>query len=229
MRFGLIALLIALTGALAPTVSLQSVAERALAVRFPDDAERLRVRVLRTSGAVDLSVPLRIDLPATAAVPRGHTQVDVLAETPAGWQKTGWALLYVAHFDSVVVAQRSLGRDEPIHPTDLGAVWTETTTFHGDPLRTADLRALGGDLRTTRALRSGRPLRHGDLRPPYAADTGEAVTMHYQRGPLTLTVACRAREPGHVGDVVRLYAPSTDATYRARLVASGEAEWVATL
>ncbi|MEP0549122.1 MAG: flagellar basal body P-ring formation chaperone FlgA [Rhodothermales bacterium] len=230
MRLSLSAfVLLTLLVAAAPALTLQAAAERALAARFPDDAERLRVRVLRTGGDVDAAAPIRVVLPGGAAIPRGHTQVDVLAETPNGWQKTGWALLHVAHYDSVVVARRAVGRGEPVAPADLGTVWTETTTFHGEPLRAADLRALGDDLRADRSLRADRALRRGDLRPPFAADTGDAVTMRYRRGTLTLAVPCHAREPGAVGDEIRLYNATTDATYRARLTAPGEAEWIVTL
>ncbi len=208
--------------------SLQAAAEHALAARFPEAAERLRVRVLRTGGDVG-AASLRVELPASGALPRGHTQVDVLAETPRGWRKTGWALLHVAHFDSVVVARRAVRRGEAVRPGDLGAVWTETTAFHGEPLRTVDLRALGPELFAERALRPDRALRRGDLRPPLAADTGDTVAMRYQRGPLSFTIPCHARRPGAVGEVVRLYAPSTGTTYRARLTGPGTAEWVATL
>ncbi len=222
-------LILPLTGATATPSSLQAAAENALAARFPEDAERLRVRVLRTGG--DVSAPsLRVDLPADATVPRGHTQVNVLADTPSGWQKTGWALLHVAHFDSVVVAWRSVPRDEAVAATDLGIAWLETTTFHGEPMRAADLRAFVTDqLFAARSLREGRALRRDDLRPPLAVDTGDTVTMQYRRGALAFSIPCHTRAPGAVGDAVRLFAPATGTTYRARLTAPGEAEWIATL
>lgn len=213
--------------------SLQSAAEHALAARFPEAAERLRVRVLRTGGDMSTAAvgttSLRIELGSDEALPRGHTKADVLLQTPTGWQKTGWALLHVAHFDSVVVARRFVRRGEAVSPSDLGAAWIETTAFHGEPLRTADLRALGTDRFAGRALRPDHALRQGDLRPPFAADTGDTVAMRYERGPLSFTIPCHARRPGTVGDVVRLYAPATGTTYRARLTGPGEAEWIATL
>lgn len=231
MPFTLILLAaLAVLGGSDPPSDLQAAAEHALAARFPDATERLQVRVLRTGGDVNTKAPIRIEFPASESLPRGHTQADVLADTQSGWQKTGWALLYVAHFDSVVVAHRTVRRGEAIRPADLGILWIETTAFHGEPLRATDLHALAADnLFAERSLREGRALRRGDLRPPFAADTGDTVAMQYRRGPLSFTIPCHARRPGAVGDVVRLYAPSTGTTYRARLTAPGEAEWIATL
>ena len=58
---------------------------------------------------------------------------------------------------------------------------------------------------------------------------GDPVLMAYARGIITLKLNCKAREPGAVGDEIRLYAPNTDTTYRARLTAPGQAEWIETL
>lgn len=227
-----LAVLIPLAGMGSAVDGLEAAAEAALAERFPDEAHRLDVRVLRTGGDVPTAA-LRVRLPSSAAMPRGHTRVDVLARAGAGWQKSGWALVYVAHFDSVVVARRTVERGAPVAPSDLGAAWLETTTFHGEPLRIADLDRLsaefGGDLFAERRLREGRALRRGDLRPPFAADTGDAVALRFRRGAVALELPCRAREPGYVGDEIKLYSPDTDATYRARLLGPGLAEWTATL
>ncbi|MDX1532063.1 MAG: flagellar basal body P-ring formation chaperone FlgA [Rhodothermales bacterium] len=222
-------LLTLLFAALAPAAAadppgLAARAEAALADRFPTEAHRLRVRLVRTGG--DVPGADRLLFPADGALPRGHAQVDVL---DASGQEAGWALLYVAHYDSVVVARRRLGRGEPVGPADLAVAWTETTRFRGEPLRAADLRALGPDLFADRPLVADRPLRRGDLRPPFAADTGDPVRMRYRRGPLRLELPCTAREPGYAGEAVRLHCPDTRATYRARLTAPGRADWLESL
>ncbi len=229
----LLLLLIALAAAppgVTPTAAtgLQAAAESALAERFPSAADHLTVRVLRTGGALNETAPLRLVFPQSEAAPRGHTQVDVLASADGAWKKTGWALLYVAHFDSVVVARRAVRRGEAVAPADLGVAWIETTRFHGTPLRAADLPATAG-LLAARSLRPDRALRQGDLRPPPAAETGDTVTMRYRRGSLVFDVPCHAREPGAIGDAVRLHNPTTKATYRARLTGPATAEWIATL
>ena len=230
LLLGALALVLVPLAGFGPVASgVVAAAEAVLAERYPAEAHRFEVRVLRTGGHVDETVPLRVGLPSGAEVPQGHTQVDVLARSASGWEKTGWALLYVAHYDSVVVARRSVRRGDAVAPTDLGTAWLETTSFHGEPLRAADLGAWATNLFADRPLREGRALRRGDLRPPYAADTGEAVTLLFQRGAITLELPCHAREPGFVGEEIRLFSNATDATYRARLTAPGVAEWTATL
>lgn len=222
----LLAVLLA-AGTMAPP-DLVAAAETALAERYPEEAHRLRVRLVRTGGDVSAEA-VRLAFPPDAALPRAHTQVDVLAQGPQGWTKTGWALLYVAQYDSVVVARRSVGRDEAVAPEDLTIAWVETTRFHGEPLTAAAYRALGPAYFARRPLREGRPLRRDDLRPPFAAETGAGVVLHYRRGTLALELPCQAREPGYAGEAVRLYCPETRTTYRARLTAPGHAEWVETL
>jgi len=200
--------------------------------RFPAEAYRLDIRVLRTGGSLDSLGTLRLVFPASNTLPRAHTQVDVLAEDPDGiWTKVGWALLYIAHFDSVAVARTGVRKDDPVRVDDLEFAWMETTRFQGDPLRPSDLRALlaTGEPYAATPLHAGRALRTTALRTAYAVDTGAAVEMTYERHGLTLRLACKAREPGFNGDVIRLYAPDTQLTYRARLTGLGTALWIETL
>lgn len=239
MRLHLLFILLLLSGAAEAHIldpqdeeaQIRAAAEDLLAARFPEFAPRLEVRVQRTSVALEAPAPLRLLFPEAAAVPRGHTQVDVQAQMEAGgWQKVGWALLYVAHFDSLVAMQRRVEPGEAVTDADITTIWIETTTFHGEPMRAATFQRLlhASPLYASQLLRAGRTLRHDDLRPPYAADTGETVEMHYRRGPILLRLPCKAREPGFKGDVIRLYAPTTSATYRARLTGPGQAEWIET-
>lgn len=211
---------------------VRAAAEAALARQFPEDAGRLDVRVVRTGGDVVTAGPLRVRFAAERGLPRAHTQVDVLAGSDAGgWHRAGWAMLYVAHFDSVVVARADVRRDGSVEPDALSAAWMETTRFPGEPLHPADARALAtaGAVFAARPLRAGRPLNAGDLRTAYAAETGGSVTVHYRRGHVVLRLPGKAREPGFVGDAVRVYCPDTQSTYRVRLTAPGTAEWMETL
>lgn len=207
-----------------------SAATSMLAERYPTEVHRLEVRLVRSGGEVTAG-PLRLEFPATGTLPKAHTQVDVLTETQSGWQKSGWALLYVAHFDSVVVAGARLGLNAEVQPEQLYVAWMETTRFRGAPLRPADFRVLAetGPLFATRTVRDGTALRTTDLRPPYAADTGDTVLMQYQRAGMTLELTCKAREKGMNGDEIRLFSPDTGQTYRARLTGPGTAAWTETL
>lgn len=210
---------------------IRAAAQHQLAEHFPAEAHRLQVRVKRTGGRIPSDGPLRLAFPEEHALPRAHTQVKVLRPEGSGWAKTGWALLYVAHFDSVAVAREDLGDDEPVSAADLQAAWTETTQFRGEPLHPADVRALlaRGEVFMAHAVREGRLLRRSDVRAAYAADTGETVALRYRRGTIRFELSCTAREPGHVGDDIRLYSSETDRMYRARLTGPGTADWLETL
>lgn len=210
---------------------VQAAADALLAERFPDHAARLQVRVVRMSGSIAGEMPLHIRFTASDGVPKGHTQSRVIWETNDGPVDAGWAVLYVAHFDSVAVAHRDVAAGEAVSVEDLGTAWLDVTTFRGQPMDASTLARIrqGERLLAKKPIAAGGALRKGDLRSPYAADTGESVQLTYRRGLVVLTLSCRAREPGVVGDVVRLYSDATQSTYKARLTANGEAEWVATL
>lgn len=199
--------------------ALAAAAEAALAARFPEAAVTVEVR--RTGGTVPAAPRLEFE-----TLPRGAHQVDLL---DADGHRTGWALLHVAHFDSVLVPVERLVREAPVPASALRAEWTETTRFAGEPLRPADFRALGGEAVAVRGLAAGRPLRAGDLRGPLAAEPGEPIALTYRRGAITLGMACRAREGGAVGETVRLVCPETGALVRARLTAPAAADWLETL
>ena len=136
----------------------------------------------------------------------------------------------MAHYDSVLVTTRTIGPSDAISRDDVDVVWRETTRFRGTPLSAAVFQQ-DAPLRADRHLQSGRMLRENDVRPPYAVDTGQTVTVQYQRGRLRMTLRCKAREPGFVGDVIRVYAPDNDTVitspaWRAR--ASAYMDWACT-
>ena len=207
-----------------PEARVQAAAEALLAERFPEAAPRLAPRVLRLSADVPAGGAVRLALAGTDGVPRGHTRADIV--TDAG--RAGWALLYVAHFDSVAVARRGIARGDTLGPDAVEAAWVETTRFHGEPVAPAALR--GGAAPTARrSVRAGEALRRSALRWPAALDTGDAVRVRYRRGGLVLTVEATARERGAVGDAVRVHARATGTTYRVRVTGAGRADWIETL
>ena len=199
-------------------------AERLIAERFPDAVDRLEPRVLRLAAAVPSEGRLRLELAASNGLPRGHTRANLYA----GSERLGWALLYVAHFDSVLVARHDLARGDTLETAVLETAWLETTRFHGEPaLPRALQRAAHPTAR--RALSAGEALRVSDLVWPSAVDTGDAIRVRYARRGFALMLEAQARERGAIGEAIRVYARATGATYRVRLTAPGEADWLETL
>jgi len=208
--------------------ALRRATRAALAEAFPDDLARLRIEVKRASGPAGTVEQPRVSFRALDRLPRGAAQVQVYRRTNGQWTRAGWALLHVAHHDSVLVTDRTIGPGDAITRDDVRITWRETTRFRGTPLSAAVFQQ-DAPLRADRHLRSGRLLRENDVRPPYAVDTGQTVTVQYQRGSLRMMLRCKAREPGFVGDVIRVYAPDNDTAYRARLTDAGRATWIETL
>lgn len=198
--------------------------------RFPKVFSRLAIRVVRLGSSVESAAGVRIRLNHSDAVPRGHTQVRLIALNDDTWDEAGWALLYVAHFDSVGMALSDVPQGDAVEADDVTFAWMETTKFRGEPLRPDDFRAVhSGELFAHRPLRSGEAIRVSDLRPAYLADTGQSVTMTYRRNGLELKLRCQAREPGIRGDVIRVYSQDTKSTYKVVLTGPGSAIWKATL
>lgn len=205
---------------------LAEAAQQALATRYPAEVHALAVRIDRAADAVlDVDAPVVV-WPALADVPRGRVQVRV---QDASGRDAGVAMLFVAHFDSVVVTRETVAAGDEVDASALTAVWRETTRLRGGVLLARDLATMPATLFATRHLRADVPLRPGDLRPPYAAEAGAPVDMVYTRGSVAFTLRAEAREAGHVGDTIRLFLSDTRTTYRARLTAPGEAVWVETL
>lgn len=208
--------------------ALRRATRMALADAFPDDLARLHIDVKRASGDAATVDRPRVSFRSLDRLPRGAAQVQVYHRANGQWTRAGWALLHVAHYDSVLVTTRTIGPGDAITRNDVDVAWRETTRFRGTPLSAAVFQQ-DGPLRADRHLQSGRLLRENDVRPPYAVDTGQSVTVQYQRGSLRMMLRCKAREPGFVGDVIRVYAPDNDTAYRARLVDAGRATWIETL
>lgn len=213
-----------------PQEKVRDAAVQAISESFPETVSSIQIRVERVSNGFSPTGKVRVSFTDTGAVPRARTRVDLFEKKPDGtWAKTGWAMLYVAHFDSVATALTRLDAGQKIEPSDITYAWIETTRFNGIPLRPEAFRDASGNLFTTRTIKEGDVLRASDVRPEYAVRTGESLLMRYRRGAIQLDLTCKARENGFEQDVVRVYSPDTGTMYRARLVGPGIAEWVETL
>jgi len=207
-------------------------AQQVLSDRYPDAAGHTKVRVRRVRGGVDSTAEMRLQFSQRGRRPEGLTQVDVLTERESGaWEESGWALLRVSRFDSVATVRGRLKAGDAVTPADISSAWMNVTDFRGEPMRLSAFREQGADgkMVATRHLSSGRALREGDVRPPYAVDTGTAVKMHYRNGRVAFRIACETREPGFLDERVRVRCPDTNTMYSARVVTEKLVQWVETL
>ncbi len=206
-------------------------AKTMLTTRYPDEVHRLEIRLVRTGGQLDANSGVRLNLPVSAAVPRAHLQAKVQQQKDGEWKEMGWATLYVSHFDSVGVTTRKIGKDEQVSLGDFRFARIETTRFRGEPLRPADMRFLQekGNIFAHKYLSEERALRMNDLRNALDVTLGQSVIMTYKRNQFVLEFTCKARRQGFTGEEIKLFAPATNKTYRARITAPGKAEWLETL
>ena len=229
--FGLILIAIATMLATTPDAedAVVAAAEKEMQSTYPEFAPRLEFSLLR-GNAEPCTTALRVEF-RERGVPRGHTQAQVFCRTSGGWESAGTAMLHVSHFDSVAIPLRDIERLSTISDTDISSAWIDVTRFNGTPLSIHEARrqvASDGAV-AERTLRAGEPLRRRDIRPPLAADTGDAVKVEYARHGLRLELKGKARGRGSVDDEIRVYVPETESTYRVRLVAPGRAVWLKTL
>lgn len=228
--------LLPLQGGLASTEAgpIEEAVEALLANRYEQLSVDFEVRLVRTGGEIDPDKPFTVTLPASDEVPRALARIEVRHDAHRSGEKTsgeGWALIYIAHFDSVAMITRPARKDEPIRPGDVRFVWTDITRFRGHPMAPGRFRRLAahGDVFADRFLSENRLLRADDLRNAYAVTTGQSVRMYYQRRRMVLELQCKARSPGFAGDTIKLFSPDTQRMYRARITGSGQADWLETL
>ena len=202
-----------------------------LSARYPDEAHRFEVRVVRLQGDPEEGFPLRLRFINNRDVPRAHVRAEIQQDRDGSWLRTGWATLYVAHYDSVIVAKRRLHKRERVDESAFMVGWQDVTSFRGFLLQTGRYRRLLANdaLIADQIIEAGEVVRENALRNPFAAQLGDLVQMHYKQGNINLKIPTRARNEGQIGDLIRVYASSTKNMYRVRLTDKGQAEWQATL
>lgn len=206
-------------------------AESILISRYADSGAHMEVRVVRTGGQIENTNHLEVIWPQKPDIPRALLRVEVKSTDVLKNSYEGWALLYVAHFDSVMVLDRSIKNDEAVEASDLSTVWTEITRFHGSPMTPDVYRRMAskGDIFANRYVAENRILKATDLRNSYDVHTGQQVFMSYERRGIVLELSCKSRNKGFEGDIVKLFSPDTQQMYRARVTGLQRASWIETL
>ena len=211
--------------------AIADTAESIIESRYQTGNTDIDVRIIRTGGTIIADGALDIVLPEQSRIPRANIRVDIYSGPPNEDRQVGWAILFVAHYDSVMVANRAFRQEDQIPDDNLVSVWTETTRFHGEPLTPDALQAirLEGEIFARRHLTAHRLLRIQDIRNAYAIKTGESVNMLYNHRGVLLELTCKARKHGFAGEVVKMFSTDTKLMYKARITGQGTAVWLETL
>lgn len=177
------------------------------------------------------------------SVPRGITTStgprDLEIMTPSAWN--GWEpislalvvrvngrveknlslrLLVDARTD-MVVAARQLAANTVLTADDLQIAKHEVAQAGGQPL-TRISEAVGKKLRA--AVRSGAPLRGGQLTTVPVVVSGQLVTIIAENGGVRITVAGRARSSGGIGDLIRVQNLLSNKEFPARVLDAATVE-----
>lgn len=114
------------------------------------------------------------------------------------------------------VLVRSVGRGEVLSERDFVSEELSAARARGFlPMREA------AGLEARRSLRSGMPVREGDLIEPRAVRRGESVTIRLRTGAITISGAGRALGDAAVGESVRVFSESTRQTLDALVESAG--------
>jgi flagella basal body P-ring formation protein FlgA len=135
----------------------------------------------------------------------------------------GLANVIVRTERTVWKAARSLERGDTLRPEDLVA---EVREFDREPLRIF----APDNARTFRLARdvdAGHLITSADVTAVPDVESGSEILLVSRAGAATVSLEARARQSGHVGDVILVHNPLTGEVVRARVIERGVAELVA--
>ncbi len=107
----------------------------------------------------------------------------------------------ISVFENVVVAARTLDRDQLITADDVTLRQTDLSQLHTEPLRSLD--GLAGK-RVIRRIPEGNLVRHEDLDRPLLVQRGDRVFLKAQTAMIEVTATGVALDDGSLGDAVRV-------------------------
>lgn len=119
-------------------------------------------------------------------------------------------------------AARALDRGQPLRPEDLVA---ETREFDREPLRLFAPDP-ARTFRLARDVDAGQVISPADVIAVPDVESGSEIVLVSRAGTATVSLEARARQSGHVGDVILVHNPLTGELVRARVVEPGVAELV---
>ncbi len=104
--------------------------------------------------------------------------------------------------------------------------WVRATRLQGRYLDSFD--ALKGKV-SQRLLTAGKPIPPSGVRNQPIINFGDTVTLRYNENGILLSLSCTARQPGAVGDRIKVYCKDTRKTYEASVIDASTVKWEKTL
>lgn len=205
-------------------------AKHLLARAFPADARRLKVSVRQTSRIDPDARSLRAEFAVTPRqTPRGFVRLELYSMYQS--REVGWAIVHLSRIDTVAAVRRDVAAGEPLTEDDITRAVIESSDAPQHVILYSELkqRLAGGNLAARRNLSSGSMIRPTDVVVAPDVEIGHDMAMELTAGGITIEVDVTSRERARIGDAIRVYSYELKQMYRARVVSTGRAEWLATL
>lgn len=126
----------------------------------------------------------------------------------------------------VPVAVRRIPAGETLDPGDLDIRWVSVATLDSRLVRHPE--ELDGK-RLRRTLAPGEAVREVDIAGDDLIESGDPVTLIFERHGIRVELEAEARQSGAVDEEIRLYSSETRKRYIGRIVRPGVAIWQQTL
>jgi len=142
----------------------------------------------------------------------GRTTVGIKCNHKKNW--TLYVNATIHHFESIVVAKRSIPRGSIIKESDLILIEQDISRLNGAYLRDTTL-AVGKKVKQT--IRANAPLTQRVLIEPQAIKRGDPITIIAQNSLLEIRAPGNALASGKIGDIIRVKNTKSQKIVEARI------------
>jgi flagella basal body P-ring formation protein FlgA len=196
---------------------IKEVVESFLAVHFANSPHRLSLEKIRVDDNVVLPEGkinyLVVPPNRTRFIGNVHIPVDVMVD--GKFEKRIWVATKIAGFSKVVVARRSVKRNDIIGEDDVELIEMNVVRLPADAILEID-EAVGK--RVKHSLSPGAVLRGSWVEEPPLVNKGDVVKIVAQKGNLRITTLGEAIKKGCKGDRIRVINIDTRRSLYARVL-----------
>lgn len=153
-----------------------------------------------------------------------YTRFTVIHRTQSG-REANVIQLKIDAEQLVPVALTRLTSNTDLNVSDFDLRWTPVRI--GKDRFVEDLVSLQGKS-IRRSLQPGEPVRQHEISDPIIISAGDNIYMNYTAGTISLSLNCESRQSGALGDEIQIYCIETRKKYTAKIISSGEVQWLRT-
>ncbi len=153
-----------------------------------------------------------------------YTRFNVIHKTRVGRKSTEIQLRIDAEQLVAVALERIKSRDH-LSSNQFDLQWRSVKL--GRDRFVTDIAFLEGKS-IRRSLLAGQPVRVHEISSPVLVSPGDEISMIFDNGTIQLGLNCESRQSGSVGEEVQIYCQQTRKKYTAKVIGTGEVQWLRT-